>query len=186
MHQTATIPVLPTTATAAASTTARDSEFTALGDPLKPVRRGPLRRLHREAQQLPGQGTRPIHLRCTLIVRVFLSFHFVAYYPCTKLQASQETQASQAIPLPIAKNPRRAVIEAYHQLMPSTRVDRVSYPHASETIEGVVEIFQDLGVTDPFPTNEETSFPRADYTPYVMHIDCRDKGRPGSFSSSDE
>lgn len=70
--------------------------------------------------------------------------------------------------------------------MPLTHVDRVSHPHASENIEEVVEILKDLGVMDPFPTAEGSSFPRDDYTPYVMHIDCRDKGRPGSFGLSDD
>ena len=74
--------------------------------------------------------------------------------------------------------------------MPLKRADRASCTHASETIEEVTEMVkQDLDVADPFSTDKETSFPRVDYTPYVTHVDCRDKRRArraDSSSSSDD
>jgi len=68
--------------------------------------------------------------------------------------------------------------------MPLKRTDRVSYPHASETLEEMAEIIKGLDITDPVGIDEKASFPRKDYTPYVTHVDCRDTRRPRHLGSS--
>jgi len=64
--------------------------------------------------------------------------------------------------------------------MPLKRTGRISHPLASETVKDVTEMIKELDVKDSFRTNGKKFFPRKDYTPYVTHVDCRDKSGPSS------
>lgn len=94
------------------------------------------------------------------------------------------------IPRPAAKKSRRAKIEAYHQLMESRHGDRIASLLAPETVNDLRKMIKRLDIKDAFEAKEETSFPRTDYSPYIAHVDCKDKSRPssrpGSPSSSDD
>jgi hypothetical protein len=73
------------------------------------------------------------------------------------------------------------MIKVFSRMMPLKQADRVSHPHASETLGEMAEMMDTyLNMHNAFDTNDEGSFPRRDYTPHATHVDCRSQSSPSS------
>jgi hypothetical protein len=143
------------------------------------------KRKHREDDGEHSPGTTDAFSRYT----ISCAFYVVALID-SNCRPVKKLRRLPQIPVPTAMRSHFSNLEAYHEAVPLKWADRVLIPVASEVLEELVEkLDNELDINEMFHTNEETSFPRKDYTPYVTFVDCRYQGHAsshlGSLSSND-